>query len=216
MAFEVLDEHEQGELVQKWLRENVLTIAVGIGLGLALIFGWQQWKAHGTRHGLDASTQFDVLTTDADKKDYDAARQIAEKLKSDYADTPYAALAAMREAEFAVERADLAGARSALEWAYEHARLDALKALAGVRLARVELGQNKPQDALDLLGKLPPSAYSAQIGELRGDALAALGKKDDARNAYVEAMANLDPNAPTRRFIEMKLADLGGAESKGS
>jgi predicted negative regulator of RcsB-dependent stress response len=216
MAFEVLDEHEQGELVQKWLRENVFTILVGIGLGLVLIFGWQQWKAHGVRRNLDAATQFGVFAADADKKDYDAARQIAAKLRSDYADTPYAVLGAMREAEFAVERADLAAARTALEWAWEHARIDAMKALAGVRLARVEIGQGKAQDALDLLAKLPASAYSAQIGELRGDALAALGKKDEARAAYVEAMANLDKGAPTRRFVEMKLADLGGAENKGS
>jgi predicted negative regulator of RcsB-dependent stress response len=216
MAFEVLDEHEQGELVQKWLRENVLTILIGVGLGLVLIFGWQQWNAHRARHDLDASTQYDVLSGDADKKDYDAVKQIAAKLKSDYADTPYAVLAAMREAEFAVQRADLDSARVSLDWAFQHAGIDALKALAGVRLARVELGQTHAQDALDLLGKLPPSAYMAQINELRGDALVALNRKDDARAAYKDALANLDPNAPNRGFVQMKLDDLGGAEKQGS
>lgn len=216
MAFEVLDEHEQGELVQKWLRENVLTILIGVGLGLVLIFGWQQWNSHRARHNIDAATQFDVLTGDADKKDFDAVKQIAEKLKADYGDTPYAVLASMREAEFAVQRADLDGARAALDWAYQHAGIDALKALAGVRLARVELARKKPQDALDLLAKLPPSAYTAQIGELRGDALVALGRTDDARTAYSDALANLDPNASNRTFVQMKLNDLGAAENKGS
>jgi len=65
MAFEVLDEHEQGELVQKWLRENVLTILVGVGLGLVLIFGWQQWRSHRARHDLEAATQYEVLSTDS-------------------------------------------------------------------------------------------------------------------------------------------------------
>jgi len=216
MAFEVLDEHEQGELVQKWLRENVLTILIGVGLGLVLIFGWQQWKSHRARHNIDASTQFDVLTGDADKKDFDAVKQIAAKLKTDYGDTPYAVLASMREAEFAVQRADLDGARAALDWAYQHAGIDALKALAGIRLARVELARNKAQDALDLLAKLPPSAYTAQIGELRGDALVALGRKDEARTAYSDALANLDPNAASRAVVQMKLNDLGVAEAKGS
>jgi predicted negative regulator of RcsB-dependent stress response len=216
MAFEVLDEHEQGELVQKWLRENVLTILIGVGLGLVLIFGWQQWNGHRARHGIEAATQFEVLVGDADKKDFDAARQIAAKLKSDYSDTPYAVLAAMREAEIAAQKADLAGARAALEWAYEHASVDALKALAGVRLARVDLGLGKPQDALDRLDHLPASAYTGQIGELRGDALVALNRRDDARAAYLDALANLDPNAPTRAFVQMKLGDLGGAEKKGS
>ena len=216
MAFEVLDEHEQGELVQKWLRENALTILIGVGLGLVLIFGWQQWHAHRTRHNVDAATQFDVLTTDADKKDFDAVKQIAAKLKSDYGDTPYAVLAAIREADFAVQRADLDGARTSLDWAYQHGGIDALKAIAGLRLARVELAQTHAQDALDLLDKLPSAGYAAQIGDLRGDALVALNRKDDARAAYNDALANLDPNAPNRNFVQMKLNDLGGAEKKGS
>lgn len=216
MAFEVLDEHEQGELVQKWLRENVFTILIGVGLGLVLIFGWQQWNAHRARHGGDAATQFEVLAGAADKKDFDAARQIAAKIKSDYADTPYAAFAAMREAEFATQKGDLAGARDSLEWAFQHAGVDALKALAGLRLARVELGLGKAQEALDRLDHLPASAYTAQIGELRGDALVALNRKDDARTAYLDALANLDQNAPTRAFVQMKLSDLGVAEKKGS
>jgi predicted negative regulator of RcsB-dependent stress response len=215
MAFEVLDEHEQGELVQKWLRENVFTILVGIGIGLLLIFGWQQWHAHTAQRNMDAATQYDVLAADADKKDYDAVKQIAAKLRSDYAQTPYAALAAMREAEFAAQRADLEGAHAALDWAYQHAGNDALKALAGIRLARVDLARNKAQDALNLLDKLPPSAYGAQIGELRGDALVALDRKADARAAYLDALANLDPNAPNRNFVQMKLNDLG-AEKTGS
>lgn len=216
MAFEVLDEHEQGELVQKWLRENVLTILIGVGIGLVLIFGWQQWHAHRAQRNLEAATQFDVLSGDADKKDYDAVKQIAAKLKSDYAGTPYAVLAAMREAEFAVQRADLETAHASLDWAYQHAGVDALKALAGIRLARVELARTKAQEALDLLDHLPPSAYAAEIGELRGDALVALNRKDEARTAYQDALANLDPNAPNRAFVQMKLNDLGATEKKGS
>ena len=215
MAFEVLDEHEQGELVQKWLRENVFTILVGIGIGLLLIFGWQQWHAHQARRNLDAAAQFEVLGTDAGKKDYDAVKQIAAKLESDYAGTPYAVLAAMRVAESAVERADLETAHDSLEWAYQHAGIDALKALSGIRLARVQLARTKAQEALDLLGKLPPSAYAAQVSELRGDALVALKRIDDARAAYTEALATLDPNAPDRAFVQMKLDDLG-MEKKGS
>ena len=215
MAFDVLDEHEQGELVQKWLRENVFTILIGVGIGLLLIFGWQQWHAHRAQRDLEAATQYQVLDADAGKKDYDAVKQIAAKLQSDYAGTPYAVLAAMREAEFAAERADLETAHASLDWAYQHAGIDALKALAGIRLARVQIARKKAQEALDLLEHLPPNAYTAQIAELRGDALVALNRRGDARAAYVDALANLDPNAPNRAFVQMKLDDLG-AENKGS
>ena len=41
---ELLDEHEQGERVRAWLRENALGIIGGIALGLGLIYGWQWWQ----------------------------------------------------------------------------------------------------------------------------------------------------------------------------
>ena len=216
MAFDVLDEHEQGELVQKWLRENVFSIIIGVALGLLLIFGWQQWHSHRGAHRLDAAAQYDVFSSALDKKNNDVAKQIADKLQSDYSDTPYAVLAALRMADADQAKGDAAGAQAMLESAYQHAGVDALKTLAGLYLARSEIAQNKVQDALKLLESLPALGYSSLRDELRGDALAALGRKDDARNAYTDALTNLDPNAPNRSFIEMKRNDLGGEEKKGS
>jgi len=215
MAFDVLDEHEQGELVQKWLRENAFSIVIGVGLGLLLIFGWQQWHAHRASHRLDAATQYDVFSSNLDKKDNDAAKAVAAKLASDYGDTPYAVLASMRMADSAAAHGDQDGARAALESAYQHAGNDALKTLSGLYLARAEIAQKKAQEALDLLDKLPAAGYTALRDELRGDALVALGRKDDARTAYTNALTNLDAAAPNHAFIEMKLSDLG-TEKTGS
>jgi predicted negative regulator of RcsB-dependent stress response len=216
MAFDVLDEHEQGELVQKWLRENAMSIIIGVALGLLLIFGWQQWRGHRAAHRLDAAVQYDVFGSDLDKKDTDGAKQIAAKLQSDFADTPYATLAAMRLADEAAARGDQAAAQASLQSAYDHAGIDALKTLAGLYLARSQIAQNKAKEALDFLDKLPQAGYAAMRQELRGDALAALGRKEEARTAYSDALANLDPNAANRAFVEMKRNDLGGEEKKGS
>lgn len=216
MAFDVLDEHEQGELVQKWLRENAFSIIIGVGLGLLLIFGWRQWDVHKAGHSLDAAVQYGVFGADLDKKDVDGAKAVGAKIQSDFADTPYATLVALRLAEVQAAKGDADGARANLENAYQHAQNDALKTLAGLSLARVELAQKKAQDALDLLEKLPAAGYSALRDELRGDALVALGRKDDARNAYTNALTNLDAGAPNHAFVEMKLSDLGIAENKGS
>ena len=216
MAFDVLDEHEQGELVQKWLRENVVSIIVGVALGLLLIFGWQQWHAHRGAHRLDAATQYDVFSSTLDKQDNAAAKQIADKLQSDYSDTPYAVLSALRMADANAAKGDVAGSQALLESAYQHANSDSLKTLTGLYLARVEIAQNKSADALKLLESLPSLGYAALRDELRGDALTATGRKDEARTAYTDALTNLDPNAPNRSFIEMKRSDLGGEEKKGS
>jgi predicted negative regulator of RcsB-dependent stress response len=216
MAFDVLDEHEQGELVQKWLRENAFSILIGVGLGLLLIFGWQQWTAHRGAHRLDAATQYDVFVADLDKKDVDAAKAVATKIQSDFADTPYATLTALRMADMAATRGDQEATHAALDSAYQHAGNDALKALSGLYLARTDIAAKKPQEALDLLDKLPSAGYTALRAELRGDAFAALGRTDEARTAYTDALTNLDANAPNHVFLEMKLNDLGSGEKKGS
>jgi predicted negative regulator of RcsB-dependent stress response len=216
MAFDDLDELEQGELVQKWLRENALSIIIGVALGLLLIFGFYKWQAHKVGHNMDAAVQYGVFGADLDKKDVDGAKAIGAKIQSEFGDTPYATLVALRLAEAEAAKGDTDGARTNLENAYQHAGDDALKTLAGLSLARVELAQKKTQEALDLLEKLPAAGYAAMRDELRGDALVALGRKDDARNAYTNALTNLDAGAPNHAFVEMKLSDLGTAENKGS
>ncbi len=220
MAFDVLDEHEQGELVQKWLRENVLSIAVGIGLGLLLIFGYQQWRRHQISHRMDAATQFQVFATDLDKKDITGAKAIGDKLNSDYSNTPYATLSSLRMAEYYASRDDHKNAGAALRNAYEHAAIPALKTLSGLYLAKSEIAQNKPKAALTMIDKLPLQSYSALRNEIRGDALAALGRKSEARKAYTLALTGSDPSmsaSSSQKFIEMKLNNLTVAgEHKGS
>jgi predicted negative regulator of RcsB-dependent stress response len=206
-----MDEHEQGELVRKWVHENWLSIVIGIGLGLLLLFGWQQWRSHRASQDMQGAMQLDALDTDMTKKDFEGAKTIAAKLKSDFPNSPYAVFAAMREAEIANQKGDPEGAYASLDWAWQHANVDALKAVVGVNLVRAQIARGKAQDALDLLDKLPKGGFDGANAELRGDALVALGRKDDARRAYTEALLALEPGAPARSFIEMKLSDLGAA-----
>jgi predicted negative regulator of RcsB-dependent stress response len=211
MAFDVLDEHEQGELVQKWLRENAMSIAIGIVLGLVLIFGWQQWKAHRAQRAVNAAVEYQGLVDAADAKNADQVKTITETLRKDYSDTAYAVFAAMRGAEIANEKGDLKTASEDLEWAQAHAGAPALKALAGLNLAKVQLAQGQADAALKTLDALPKDNYTALAGELRGDILTQLGRADDARAAYQEALAHLDAQAPNREFVQMKLDNLGAA-----
>jgi predicted negative regulator of RcsB-dependent stress response len=208
MAFDVLDEHEQGELVQKWLRENAWSIVIGVAVALALIFGWQQWKAHRAKRVAEAAAQYLALTDAVTaKKDADVAK-IADGLRQDFQDTVYAAFAAMRQADAAVIKGDLTAATDDLQWAREHAGTDSLKSVVDLRLARVKLAQGDADGAIKLLDGIPKTDYVAVVDEIRGDALVKLGRSDDARAAYQEALDKLDPQAPNRSFVQMKLDDL--------
>lgn len=209
MAFEDLDEHEQGELARKWLRENAVSIAVGVLLGIVLIFGWQQWKARQARHSLEAAAQFQALSDAVEAKREDDVGKIAEALRKDYPNSAYAVFAAMYQADNASKKNDLAAAAVSLEWARSNARADGLKALASLRLAQIKLAQNDAAGALALLDGIAKGEYAGLGNEVRGDALVKLGRTDDARKAYQDALTNLDPQAPNRNYVQMKLDDLG-------
>ena len=74
--------------------------------------------------------------------------------------------------------------------------------------------EGKPQEALDVLGE----DADAVALELRGDALVAAGKAEQARAEYQRALAGLDAEAPARRRVELKLQEAGGQlpETAGS
>ncbi|GMV30367.1 MAG: hypothetical protein AMXMBFR59_24920 [Rhodanobacteraceae bacterium] len=211
MAFDQLDEHEQSELVRKWLRDNVASIFVGIGLGLLVIFGYFQWQSHRVRQNVLAASEFQSFGAAVGAKNEEAAKAALERIQKEHGDSTYAVLAAIRWAEGAITRKDLAAAEQSLQWAYDHAGNEAVKGIAGLSLARVKLGADKAADALKLLDGMPAGGYTAAIAELRGDILLAQGKRDEARTAYQASLDALDASAPNRQSLEMKRDDLGTA-----
>lgn len=209
MAFDQLDEHEQSELVRKWIRENIASIFVGIGLGLLVIFGYFQWQSHRARQNVLAASEFQSFGAAVGAKNEEAAKTALERIQKEHADSTYAVIAAVRWAEGAITRKDLAGAEQSLQWAYDHARNEAVKGIAGLNLARVKLGADKADEALKVLGSMPSEGYTAAAAELRGDILVAQGKRDEARIAYQASIDALDAASPNRQSVEMKRDDLG-------
>lgn len=208
MALELMDEHEQGELVRNWLRQNAVAILVGVLAGLALIVGWQQWQAHQRDSSAAAQLGFKSYAEAVDKKDVEAAKKSAADLRAKFADSPYATFAALRQAQEATRSGDGKAAVEALEWARANAPMVQLKELATLRLARAKLGVGAAQEALTLIGDVKDEGYKAMVAELRGDAFVALNRAPEARTAYDEALTLLDPNSPERNFVEMKRDDL--------
>ena len=80
-----------------------------------------------------------------------------------------------------------------------------------MRSARLALAGKDAEGAIKLIDALPKDMYAGLAAEIRGDALHALGRDEEARAAYDTALIELDTGAPNRRIVEMKLSDLGGA-----
>ena len=216
MAFDLLDEHEQGELVQKWLRENAMAIVTGIVIGLALIFGWQQWKAHTASQVAAAAGQYQALAEAVAARKPDDALKVAEVIRKDYPDSTYAVLAALQQAEVAAGKNDLATAAQQLDWARGHVKDVSLRTLIDLRIGRVKLAQGDADGALKLAEGAAADNYPALAGEVRGDALVKLGRIDEARKAYAAALAAEGGQAFDRSTVQMKLDDLGGAPTEKS
>ncbi len=216
MAFEEYDKYEQSELVQKWLRENGVSIVVGVLIGLVGIFGWQQWRNHQARNESAASQLYQQAKVAQLSGKPDVAAQLTDQLMKDYAKSPYALFAVSDRARQQVQDKQLDKAQVSLEWAESHTTEEPLKSLTLVRIARVELARVQAQASLATLDRVPPGSFQGMVQELRGDAMVKLGRMDDARKAYQAAMSALSEDAPQRGALQMKLDDLAVAGKQGA
>lgn len=211
MALELMDEHEKGEHVRAWLRQNGSAIVTGVAIGLAGIFGWQWYQRTQIEHRVTAATQYQALADAVERKEADTVAALATELGKNYQDTPYAALAALQLADMRAAAGDAKGAIEALQLVSTYSKDPALTGLASLRAARVALSTGDAEGALGHAGKVPAEMYAGFVAEVRGDAMHALDREEEARQAYQDALTALDTGAPNRRLVEMKLADLGGS-----
>ena len=207
MVDHLLDEHEQSERVRGWLRQNGAGLFAGVVLGLGVIGGWQWWQQHVADKHATAGRDYDTVLRTLQSNDLKKAQAQSAKLAA--SGTDYAALAAMHVAKAQVDAGDRDGAIATLRGV--QAKDPAIGAVVRSRLARLLLDAGKPQDALALLGDKPEGASAI---EARGDALFALGRIEDARAAYTQAMSKLDVATPQRRLVELKLIQVGGSPAR--
>jgi len=211
MSNDQIDEYEQGERVRKWLRDNGGSVLGGIAIGLAAIVGFQSWQARQDAQKLEAAKQFESFLTAQEAGEAEQAAGLAASLTTNYAETPYPALAALRRGAALVNENKAEDALKTFEAAIPTTRDETLRQLLQLRAARVELVLGRHDAALSRLEGVNLEGYGALRDELRGDALASQGKRDDARDAYQKALTGTDVASPTRVLLELKLADAGGS-----
>jgi len=194
---------ERVEDLKKWWKENGASILVGIALGLVAIFGWRYWTSYRDASAEQASQAYDAFLAQAGKPDAEPARQQGQTLLSAFAQSPYAALTALRLAQLAVTGGDYAVASQQLEWVIANARLDELKDIARLRLARIKFAAGQSAEAEKLVESVSSASLKAEREELKGDLYLAAQQPEQARAAYVAAMA-----ANGQRFLQLKLDNL--------
>ena len=203
---DLLDEHEQSERVRNWLRNNGAGLIGGIALGLAVIFGWQWWHKQRAGQAEQANIAYQEVLQVLAAGDLEKATAAVAKLQAGKV-AVYADLAGLRLAQAQVDAGQLEPAIATLKGLKPEA---SLQSLTDLRLARLLIDTGKGEEALKLLGEANDSASL----EARADALVALGKPDQARDLYLQALTGMDVAAPQRRMVELKLTDVGGTVPK--
>jgi len=199
-------EEQQVEALKKWWKENGKSIVGGVVIGLAAVFGWQQWNVYQDRVGAQASNAFDQLTLSVEQGDDDAAAKQAEILHQEFGSTPYDAFTYLLEARLAYERKDAAAARTALENAIANAPDESLETIAVLRLARLELDAGNADGAAAILDRhRAPDAFAGEYAAVRGDIARAKGDLEAARAFYQEA---IEREAGNTDLVQLKLENL--------
>ena len=211
MATYDLDEQERLDELKAWWKRWGSLVMVGLAVAIAAAAGWRYWQNHTLTQSLEASTVYEKLTRSLAANDTKGAREAGSMLIDQYKGTAYAPRAALLLAKLNVVGKDLKSAQTQLEWAAAHSKEPAIKDLARLRLAGVQLDQKQYDAALKTLSSSHSDAFAPRFDDLKGDVLVAQGKPVEARAAYQAAFGKLKETNPYRNIVELKLDALGGA-----
>lgn len=206
---EYMSEKEQWEWVKGWLRENSLWILGGIGLGALIVSGWFWWGARTDRLALDAGSRYMQITEAAARGDKTRALTLTSELEREHSSSPYVDQARLLSARTAMEAGELDKAADILKSVMEKTKDKQLSIVARLRLARVQLAQNKPDVALATLSAAEPGAFKPTFDEVRGDVLYAKGDKPGALAAYRAAREGaVTQSRGDTQLLDLKIDDL--------
>jgi predicted negative regulator of RcsB-dependent stress response len=209
---EIYDTEEaQVEALKRWWKENGQSVVIGLGLGIALILGWNYWQDHKKQKINQASALFEQLQKDAEANKKDSVDKLATQITTQFGSTEYVGFSGLIQAKLKAQAGDLAGAKTILQGIASNPNKE-LANVAKLRLVRLMLATKEYEQGLQLINSIDPqaaSSFSGNYDELTGDLYVALGRVDEARTAYESALRN-GHQSP---LLQYKIDDLASAES---
>ena len=209
-------EEEQLEVLKSWLQRNGRAVALGVGIALVLVFGYQLWKNNRQNYNQSASVAYQEIIEAAQRADTLKAsaleattlNTLGKKLIQDYPRSVYAQLTAVLLAKQALHDNQLKKATDQLQWALDHHPDENLRLLVQLRLARVFLASHRFAEAQALLNVDKDNSYFPLYQEVTGDLFAAQGKTAQAKQAYQASLNALAKEKDKAPWIQTKLDNL--------
>ena len=205
------EDDQQVEALKKWWQENWKALAAGLVLGVSGILGWESWQSHQQQTAEAASRLYEDLSSAIEANNLDQAAELSDKLKNDYAASPYAAQAMLALARGLVENGDLEPAQERLNWVVQRTGEDGMRHIARLRRARVLWNLGRVDEALGLVKVTDAGSFTSLYAELRGDIRMSSGDRAAAHTDYQQAMDALPEGAANRELLQYKIDDLADA-----
>ena len=209
-----LTPEEQDERARKWLKDNGPALAIGIALGLAAIFGYEQYKDNVQNKAEHASALYEAALSEvADSSLSDIDAQVAE-LKKDYSTSSYAAKASLLKAK-KLSINDLDAAFVELQWVIDNAQESGLRHVARIRQAKIKFSQGDLAQAKALASFEPAQGFESNYAEILADVSAREGDNDKARELFQKAIDSLpESQSSYTQLLTLKMDRLPAAEAQ--
>ncbi len=208
MAYD-LEEQEQLDVLKAWWKTNGTTVVLAVAAFVAVVAGVQGWRVYQKNRLHQAALVYEVVQNGVQSADAKRIREAAGQLIEKYPGTPQASRAALLAAGANYGLGDAKSAKAQLQWAVEHAKEDAVRDIARLRLAGILLDEKAYANAMKTLEAPHEKAFDGLFSDLEGDVLAAQGKMADARVAYQAALEKTDEKSAYRQIVQMKLDSMG-------
>jgi predicted negative regulator of RcsB-dependent stress response len=199
---------EKAEAIKQWWRDNGRTVVFAAIISALAVFAGRYWIVYQKQMSEQAAqTYHQVLNFLSDQKTAEAD-SYTQKLLSDFSGTPYSVFAALDMASVSVANGDKATAKTYLQWVAENAELTGHKQLAVLRLANLLVSEGLYDEALAKIAESDSAAFASLFAELKGDIFVQQVKLDEAKTAYLAAIAEVAASEPRFTLLKMKLDDL--------
>jgi predicted negative regulator of RcsB-dependent stress response len=209
-----LSPEEQDERAKKWLKDNGLAIAVGIGLGLAAVTGYNQYKDNLQAKAEQASALYGVaLEQIGDSSLSDIGAQVAE-LKESHANSSYASKAVLLQSkQLAVN--DLDAAMVELKWVEANAPEVGLLHTAKIRQAKIQIAQGEFDAAKAIASSVVDyNGFESHYQEILAEVSVKHGDFAAAREHYQSAIDSLQAgDSGYAQVLSIKIDRLPDAQN---
>lgn len=209
MADELKTEEEQLEEFRAWWKEYGNYVIAGVVIAALGLYGINYKSSSTTDAQIQASVIYTDLTDEIVDEDLADAEKLAAQIAADYSDTPYLVQSKFAMARLYMDKNRDEDAANALRDILTMKDQPAVEPIARLRLAKILMYQDKPEDALATVADSGGEAFAARFAEVRGDAHVALGDFDAARAAYTAALQDTNASQTVdQNYIRLKLYDL--------